>query len=544
MSQEASVIDYKNKRALVIDDFPGMRSAFRMALSSFGMTRVDAAASAAEAVARVKTTRYDAIISDYNLGEGRDGQQLLEEMREKGLVGLETAYLMVTAESVYERVVAAAELGPDDYLIKPFNGEILRTRIEAIIRKKDAFRSTYHAFANGDFEAAQAGCDALIENHPKYVVDALRLKGEILIARGDFPQAEALYKRIVEMRAVPWSRLGLAKALHLQKKELVAEQILQGIIVRHPQVVAAHDLLAEVQIAQNKMKEAQKTLMGAVGVSAQSPRRQRLLGEVACRNKDTRVAENAFKAVIQRGRHSIAIAPKDFSNLSRLYVEQGNLEAAAEVMTSNRPFLNESAEGRMVQAVSLAQIRMKEGKPGEAGPLLREALDLQRTGERCEPNLMLDMVDCCMQSGLTAEAEALLSELALNAHDDRDLMDRAARLCEKSGRADLVESVIHASNAVVAEISKEAALLLAKGNVRPGVEKMLEAVAVAPRNPRLLMNAAWAMVRLMEEEGVSHDLHEHAQNLVNDAAWIAPDHPRIAGLQTSLRGLRMSFAEM
>jgi hypothetical protein len=31
---------------------------------------------------------------------------------------------------------------------------------------------------------------------------------------------------------------------------------------------------------------------------------------------------------------------------------------------------------------------------------------------------------------------------------------------------------------------------------------------------------------------------------VNDAAWIAPDHPRIAGLQTSLRGLKMSFAEI
>ena len=41
-----------------------------------------------------------------------------------------TIFMMVTAERSYEKVVSAVELAPDDYLIKPFSGEVLRTRLE------------------------------------------------------------------------------------------------------------------------------------------------------------------------------------------------------------------------------------------------------------------------------------------------------------------------------------------------------------------------------------------------------------------------------
>jgi len=108
----SNFIDFRAKRALVLDDYPGMRTAFKAALASFGMTKVDLAATGTEALMRVKGGNYDIVISDYNLGEGRDGQQVLEEMRHRNLISLSTAFLMVTAESVYERVVAAAELAP------------------------------------------------------------------------------------------------------------------------------------------------------------------------------------------------------------------------------------------------------------------------------------------------------------------------------------------------------------------------------------------------------------------------------------------------
>lgn len=538
----SELIDYKTKTALVIDDYPSMRSAFKMALASFGLTKVDLAASGSEAVMRVRGTKYDVIISDYNLGEGRDGQQTLEEMRHRALIGLETAYLMVTAESIYERVVAAAELAPDDYLIKPFNGEIMRTRLNAILYKKEVFRSVYRNFTQGNLEQSLEGCDAILKTYPKFLVDALRFKGEVLIAMGNFEAAEMLYKQVISMRAVPWSRLGLAKALHLQRKDPAAEELLLDIANQHPELVASYDMLADVQQTQNKLKEAQYTLQRGVTVSAKSPRRQRRLGEVAYQNGDLRCAEGAFKSAIDKGRNSIFLVPNDFANLSRVHLEQGDAKNAAEVIVNNRKLLQESEEGRLVSAVALGRVSGQAGREQEARGYMEEALRIKQTGARCAPELALDMVQTCLQAGMEQEAAALLEEVASNAHDSATLLDKAKKIYQEAGKEEAVREILAKATRQVAQLSKDGALLLQRGDLKQGVTKLMQAAAAAPRNPRVLMNTAWAVLRLIEQQGNSGSLLEDAKRLLADAAYLLPEHPRLAGLQTMLRGVETTLA--
>lgn len=542
MSEVTTFIDYRTKKALVVDDYPSMRSAFKMALASFGMTKVDLAATAAEAIGRVKTTVYDVIISDYNLGEGRDGQQLLEEMRHHYLIGLDTVFLMVTAESVYERVVAAAELAPDDYLIKPFNGEILRTRLDANLAKKEAFGDIYRSFAQGDLESSLAGCDLLMKRYPKYFVDGLRFKGEILVATGDFEGAEAIYREIIAMRAVPWSRLCLARALHLQRKEPAAEEILLDLVEQNPELVASYDLLADVQVTQNKLEDAQNTLQQGVEVSGKSPRRQRRLGELAYLNNDLKSAETAFKAAIDKGRNSIFQVANDFANLSRVHLEQGNSKAAAEVISNNRKLLQGSDEGKLVSAAMLGRISARNGQPDEARAYMREATALLRRGTQCEAEVSLDMVEACVKVGMDEEAAEVLSEVARNAHDSVALLDKAKRIYQEAGKEALAAEILRKSTHHVATLSKEGALLLQRGDLRNGVEKLLLAAEEAPRNPRVLMNTAWAILRLIEQEGDSGELLNHAKRLLDDVAHLAPEHSRLAGLKTMLRKIESELA--
>ncbi len=541
MNETAGIlIDYKTKKALVIDDYPSMRSAFKMALASFGMTKVDLAATGSEALVRVKGMRYDVIISDYNLGEGRDGQQVLEEMRHRNLINLETAFLMVTAESVYERVVAAAELAPDDYLIKPFNGEIMRTRLDAILNKKETFRNVYRSFTQGDMEAALAGCDSIMKTQPKFAVDALRFKGEVLIAMGDFEAAEALYKQVIAMRAVPWSRLGLARTAHLQRKEPEAEELLSGLINQYPELVSGYDLLAEVQLAQNKHKDAQNTLQRGVSVSAKSARRQRQLGEVSYQNGDLKGAETAFKAAIDKGKNSVFLLMNDFANLSRVHLDQGDTKAAAEVITNNRKLLQENDEGKLVSAVVMAQVSARQGRGEEAREHMQEALRRKQAGARCEPELALDMVQGCLNSGMEEEANQLLDEVARNAHDSTALLDKAKQIYREAGREAAVAAILQKATAEVAQLSRDGALLLRRGELKAGVAKLLQAAEAAPRNPRVLMNTAWAVLRLIEQEGSSGRMLEDAKRLLADAAYLMPGHPRLSGLQTMLRSVMRS----
>jgi CheY-like chemotaxis protein len=74
------------KRALLIDRYPNARSTLRTMLSTIGVTTVHTAGTSAEVLRQVKANSFDIILSDYQLEDGRDGQQLLDELRQQHLV--------------------------------------------------------------------------------------------------------------------------------------------------------------------------------------------------------------------------------------------------------------------------------------------------------------------------------------------------------------------------------------------------------------------------------------------------------------------------
>ena len=111
------------KRVLIIDRHTQARDALRLMLGALGVTAVHGAGNSAEVLRQVKANRFDLVLSDFVLDDGRDGQQLLEELRHAHLIQLSTVYLIITSERSKTNVVALAELAPDDYLIKPFTAE-------------------------------------------------------------------------------------------------------------------------------------------------------------------------------------------------------------------------------------------------------------------------------------------------------------------------------------------------------------------------------------------------------------------------------------
>ncbi|HOG04424.1 MAG TPA: response regulator, partial [Accumulibacter sp.] len=92
-------------RALLIDRYPNARNSLRIMLSSMGITAVHNAGSSAEVLRQVRAHNFDIILSDYQLEDGRDGQQLLEELRQQHLVPLSTVFFIITSERGYHNVV-------------------------------------------------------------------------------------------------------------------------------------------------------------------------------------------------------------------------------------------------------------------------------------------------------------------------------------------------------------------------------------------------------------------------------------------------------
>jgi DNA-binding response OmpR family regulator/Tfp pilus assembly protein PilF len=534
-------IDYGELRALVVDDYPGMRNALRLTLTNFGIKKIQLAGNAAEAIFQVKSKPCDFILCDYNLGDGRDGQQLLEELRHSNLISPETVFMMVTAESFYEKVVATAELAPDDYMIKPFSAEVLHSRLESVLQRKRAFRDVHRHLLAHNLEAAILACDEIIRSRPKYMVDALRFKGELLVTLERFAEAEMLYQQVIKMRAIPWARLGLARTLHMQKKDEAAEEELRDVLEHAPEMVAAYDLLSEVCLSKKNAAAAQAALLQGVAISGKTVRRQQKLGELAHANGDLDTARAAFTQALEKGRHSIFITPSDFGNLCRVQLEQGDLKAVADTLRKNKSSLQDSPEGQLVMAVTQGMACIQDGKLQEAAKILDAAGALRAAGTRGDDQLVLDMARVCMATGRLDEADGLVSEVARNSHDSDALLAKAKRIYEEAGRSDAGAAVLSSATSGVRKLNNEGVVLAQRGDYQTAVEKLLTACDEAPYNPRIMMNTVWVILKYLDESGMDEKRLEHARHYLAEAGRQAPDHPRLPGLRLQLKEIEKRF---
>ncbi|GJM03821.1 MAG: response regulator [Rhodomicrobium sp.] len=115
---------------LVVDDYKTMIRIIRNLLKQLGFTDIDDAADGTEALEKMRQRPYGLIISDWNM-EPMTGYELLKEVRSDEKL-LKTPFIMVTAESKTENVIAAKKAGVNNYIVKPFNAATLSAKINAV----------------------------------------------------------------------------------------------------------------------------------------------------------------------------------------------------------------------------------------------------------------------------------------------------------------------------------------------------------------------------------------------------------------------------
>ena len=79
----------------------------------------------------MKEKDYGLVISDWNM-EPMTGFELLKEVRADDKIK-GTPFIMVTAESKTDNVVAAKQAGVNNYIVKPFNAATLKSKLVAVL---------------------------------------------------------------------------------------------------------------------------------------------------------------------------------------------------------------------------------------------------------------------------------------------------------------------------------------------------------------------------------------------------------------------------
>jgi two-component system chemotaxis response regulator CheY len=121
----------KNMNVLIVDDYKTMLRIIRNLLKQIDFNNVEEATDGSDALAKLKAGNFGLVISDWNMVP-MSGLELLQEVRQDARLK-SLPFIMVTAESKTENVVAAKQAGVSNYIVKPFNAETLREKIEKVL---------------------------------------------------------------------------------------------------------------------------------------------------------------------------------------------------------------------------------------------------------------------------------------------------------------------------------------------------------------------------------------------------------------------------
>ena len=536
----AEQIDWADKHYLVVDDFVGVRQLLRESLRSLGAKNIDQASSGGEAMGLLARVRYDVVLCDYNLGDGKNGQQVLEEARVRNLVNPSTMWLMVSAEKSVESVMGAAEHQPDAYLIKPITEGVLLSRLNRVWHKKQVFRMIDQAYAEKDYLRAARLCDAEIGNNKVHELDLLRLKAKLMEKSGQPNRAREVYERVLEQREYQWARAGLAKIRLANGEFEQARQIFQGVIAENRYYIDAYDQLALSYQNMGKLEEAGAILERAARLSPNSVTRQRNLGNLALKLGNMPKAEKAFRKCIAIGEYSIMKTPDAYLGLARVCGHKKDpKEALRLLLVAQREFAHDHPDIPLRAKITEGLVYHESGDARRARKTGDELETmLKATFERTDIPTCLELATLLFAVDLKEAPIELLRYVIRNNHDNPLLLDEVQAIFDKARLSEEGMAMILASKKEAADLMNQGVLLWKTGKLGEAVEWMRNARKAVPNNQRILFNAAQIMVSCLQQQGYDAAMAGEAYEILHHVDRLLPGQQRFAQLIEQLAQLQ------
>lgn len=509
------VLDLKKKKILVIDDYANMRTALRNMVEAIGAVHVDTSSSGEDAVSKLTETSYDIVLCDYNLGSGKNGQQVLEEAKLRKLIGYSTVFIMITADNSSDIVMSAVEYFPDAYLTKPINKEVLRTRFGALMDKKNSLAPVDKLLAHGMYDRALIMCNHLIAQRPRYVSDVQKLKAEIALQAGDLDVAEEVYESVLERRPLPWALMGRARVQFEREQYRNALETLEMVVQENSSYMAAYDLMARAHLALQESESAQQVLEEAITISPVSILRQRTLGDIAISNGDYQAAEKACRRSVSLGKHSIYKEPAGYSKLAKVLVKNGSGKEAVRVMKEMRGEYRGDQQVTLQAAVTEGVVYSQLNMGAESQKAYQQSKKLiEELGVPADQDVAMDMMDNAIHFDDRELALNLVEQLVQSHHDNPQLLEQVQQKFDETDYAEEIKGVVASATAAMVKLNNEGVALFRNGKLDESVRFFDEVAASMPQNCTVNLNAA----RVHMEYAKHHSME--AQSLEQAAIYL------------------------
>ncbi|MDO9141567.1 MAG: response regulator [Methylobacter sp.] len=533
-------VDFGIKNILVIEDQGIIRETIKHTLYSLGGRHIVEAGTGINGLVEMRREPFDIVLCDYNLGEGKNGQQVLEEAKHFKLLPFNAVFIMITVEQSRDMVLSALDCKPDDYLIKPFNRLQLSTRIERCIARKVHLADIEQEIDAGNVYQAIRNCDVLLEqNDKKTRLHVLKMRAELALIIKDFKVAKAVYEEVLQERELPWAKLGLIVIDFLNGDYKQAIEPLQAFIEQYPMMLEAYDWLAKAYEALGSEEQALASLNQAVDLSPHAILRQQRLASLADKTEHLDVAKKAYKAAVNLGKYSVHGSPRDFSGLAGIYLKSNLAADALNVLNDMNKFFANDPDAKLRAAILEIDIQKVRSRDTAGSAPYEKVFKLYgKFGRQISRELRLELAKIAHLNGAGDIGDSILEELIKTNIDDKHFIDDIDKMCAAFISESYGQNMISRIKRALIEINNEGVNLFKDGRVKEALAVFETAIEDMPNNQTIALNRLKIIMHDLKTSKSDPERSAQVQSYINDAIKIGVPYGQVDGMQKELNDLQ------
>lgn len=523
-----SVVSYHKLHALIVDDFENFRSTLSKMLMDIGIGNVESASSGEEALKACKVRAFDLILCDHNLGKGKSGQQVLEDIRISNGLCSDSLFVLVSAENSKSIIMAAYDYEPDAYLTKPITTKALEQRLVRLFEQRHVLKPVYQALKNNnDLEVIKL-CKQQIAEGSRYANQCQKILGQIYLKTERVAEAEGLYRSVLDNRELEWAQLGMARTKIIQGDWVGAQQWLETVLQNNALCMKAYDMQAEIHRAQGASAALQETLQKATELSPLSILRQQALGEVAKQNNDLVISINALRRAVKLGENSSFDKPAVHNQLAQTTVDLylTDKEMAKPVLREAMKCMAEMESRFGASPLIKANAQFLESQlflcSGEEKRAQEIFANAQATLEQVNSDEAIDaeieMIRALRTLGREDEAQVQLEVLSRKYSGKESALEKLDVLQDEPQSAK--------NKQLVAEINKKGIAAYNAKNYAAAAEAFNIALQNLPNHMGLRLNFVQALLDDLKQSFNRQVSDKAAQTLTKTSAIISQKHPQ------------------
>lgn len=529
-------LNFDTKKILVIEDQTIIRETIKHILYSLGARHIVEAGTGINGIVEMRRVQFDIVLCDYNLGDGKNGQQVLEEAKHFKLLPFSAIFIMITVEHSKNMVLSALDCKPDDYLIKPFNRLQLSTRIERCLARKEYLASIEREIDIGNIYQAIQNCEKLLQQDSKKThLHILKIRAELALVIRDFTAAKKIYQEILQERDLPWAKLGLLIIVFLEGNYEQAIESLKQFIEQFPMMLEAYDWLAKSYEALGNDDEALAALNRAIDLSPQTILRQQRLATLAEKTENIEMAKKAYKAAVNLGKHSVHGSSSDFSGLAKAHLKSNSPSDALKALNEmNKCFFNDP-DSRLRAAILEIDIQKAKNHGVVAQKPYEKAFKLtEQFGRQISRELRLEMAKISHLSGENRITDEIIADLIKTNIDDKYFIGEIETMCNTFIGNNYAENLTNRVKQELIDINNAGVNLFKEGKIKDALAVFEDAIEQMPTNHTIALNRLKVVMHDLKTSRPDPKKTMLAQSYINKAIQIGISHDQIGSVQQEL----------